>query len=96
MRIGGLDLYWYGFAYTFGFAGLWLWLELQRREFGWSARRSSEACFIFIVATLLGGRFFDIIVYEWDWYRERPEQIIMFWKGGMAFFSGMSSRLRHG
>lgn len=83
-RIGGVDLYWYGFAYTFGFAGLWLWLELQRRQFGWSARRSSEVCFIFIIAILLCGRLFEIAVYEWDWYRERPEQILMFWKGGMA------------
>lgn len=83
-QIGNIDLYWYGFAYTFGFAGLWLWLELQRRQLGWSARRASEACVIFIVATLLGGRFFEVAVYEWDWYRERPEQILMFWKGGMA------------
>jgi phosphatidylglycerol:prolipoprotein diacylglycerol transferase len=83
-RIGDFDLYWYGFAYTFGFAGLWLWLELQRKQFGWSARRSSEACMIFIIAIMLGGRLFEVVVYEWDWYRERPEQILMFWKGGMA------------
>ena len=83
-RIGGLDLYWYGFAYTFGFAGLWLWLELQRGQFGWSARRSSAACFIFIFSILLSGRLFEVAVYEWDWYRQRPGQILMFWKGGMA------------
>ena len=77
MSIGGVDLYWYGFAYTFGFAGLWLWLEVQRRQLGWDAGRSSEACFIFILAILLGGRLFEVAVYEWDWYRERLEQIIM-------------------
>ncbi len=74
-RLGAVNLYWYGFAYTFGFAGLWLWLELQRKHFSWSARRSSEECFIFIIAIMLTGRLFEVIVYEWDWYRERPEQI---------------------
>jgi len=83
-RIGGLDLYWYGAAYTFGFASLWLWLGLQRQKLGWSAARASEACIIFIFAILLSGRFFEVAVYEWDWYRERPAQILMLWKGGMA------------
>jgi phosphatidylglycerol---prolipoprotein diacylglyceryl transferase len=83
-RIGSLNLYWYGFAYTFGFAGLWVWLELQRGQLGWSARRSSEACVILIVAIMLSGRLFEVAVYEWDWYRYRPREILMFWKGGMA------------
>jgi phosphatidylglycerol:prolipoprotein diacylglycerol transferase len=83
-RIGALNIYWYGFVYTLGFFGLWLWMWLRRRQLGWPIVQVSEACIIFIVAVMAGGRLFDIVVYEWAWYSAHPEQIPMFWKGGMA------------
>jgi phosphatidylglycerol:prolipoprotein diacylglycerol transferase len=83
-RIGRLNLYWYGFVYTLGFGVLWLWLWLARRGLGWTAREVSEACIIFILTVMAGGRLFEVLIYEWGWYSEHIEQIPMFWKGGMA------------
>ena len=83
-RIGVWDLYWYGFVYTLGFSALWLWLWLARRQLNWTASQVSEACIIFIIAVMVGGRVFEVAVYEWGWYSGRIEQIPMFWKGGMA------------
>ena len=83
-RIGGLSAYWYGFVYTLGFSALWLWLWLTQRQLNWTTRQVSEACIIFIIAVMAGGRLFEVIVYEWGWYSGRIEQIPMFWKGGMA------------
>lgn len=84
LRIGHFDVYWYGFVYTLGFSVLWLWLWLARRQLEWTARQVSEACIIFIVAVMVSGRLFEVVIYEWDWYRQHIEQIPMFWKGGMA------------
>jgi phosphatidylglycerol:prolipoprotein diacylglycerol transferase len=83
-RVGGLSAYWYGFFYSLGFAALWLWLWLQRRQLAWTAYQVSEACIIFTVGVLAGGRLVEVFVYEWGWYATRLAQIPMFWVGGMS------------
>jgi len=82
--IAGFKVYWYGFAYTFGFAFMVLWLWWQRHELGWTGSQVVKTSIVFILANLVGGRLFDVIVYEWGWYRAHPAQIAMLWKGGMA------------
>lgn len=84
LRIFGLELYWYGFAYSLGFASLSLWFLHQRTRLGWSSQQVVDSSIIFIVAILAGGRVFDIAVYEWTWYRDHPWQMPMLWKGGLA------------
>jgi len=83
-RVLGFDVYWYGFAYTFGFAGMVYWLRHERDKLGWTPRQVIDTSIIFVIMILAGGRIFEVIVYEWEWYREHPEQIAMLWKGGMA------------
>ncbi len=83
-HIGKINIYWYGFVHTLGFSVLWLWLLLARRQLNWTALQVSEACVIFIVAAMICGRLFDVVVYEWRWYSNHISQIAMFWKGGMA------------
>jgi phosphatidylglycerol---prolipoprotein diacylglyceryl transferase len=80
----GVRAYWYGFAYTFGFSGLILWLWRHRSDLGWNAAQVIDASIVFIVAILIGARSFNVVVYEWDWYRDRPAEVLMLWKGGMA------------
>lgn len=82
--VAGLDVYWYGFAYTFGFAFMVLWLWWKRDDLGWNASQVVHASIIFVVAVLAGGRIFEVIVYEWDWYRDHLQQIPQLWVGGMA------------
>lgn len=82
--LAGFDVYWYGFAYTFGFAFMVLWLWWQRRELNWSPREVVNASIVFVIAILAGGRLFEVIVYEWAWYRDHPAQIPQLWVGGMA------------
>ena len=83
-RVGGLSAYWYGFFYSLGFSGLWLWLWLRRGQLSWTTYQVSEACIIFMIAVLAGGRLVEVFVYEWGWYATRVVQIPMFWKGGMS------------
>lgn len=82
--IGGVRLSWYGFAYTAGLAVLWAWLYVRRARLGWSSAQVAEATLLFTLGVLIGGRLLEVVIYEWDWYRLRPWEIPMLWRGGMA------------
>ena len=82
--IAGVQVYWYGFAYTFGFAFMIWWLWRKRDLLGWTDAQVVNLSLIFAVLILAGGRIFDVIVYEWEWYRGHTGQIPLIWKGGMA------------
>lgn len=78
------SVYWYGLVYTVGFLGVFLWLWVRRRSIGMSRRDVVTFTIVFSVGVLLGGRVFDILVYEAGYYRERPLDALDWWKGGMA------------
>jgi phosphatidylglycerol:prolipoprotein diacylglycerol transferase len=82
--IAGFDVYWYGFAYSFGFAFMVVWLWWKRESLSWNASQVIHTSIIFVIAVLAGGRIFEVIVYEWEWYRDHLRQIPMLWVGGMA------------
>ncbi len=82
--VAGYSAYWYGFAYTFGFAFMVWWLWRKRDVLGWTARQVIDLSIVFVVLILAGGRIFEVIVYEWNWYREHLGQIPQIWVGGMA------------
>lgn len=82
--VGGFRAYWYGLAYTLGFAGLWLWLQLHRRTLGWVSRDVLDAGIVLSLGVLLFGRAFDVVVYEWDYYEDHSGQLLSYWRGGMA------------
>jgi phosphatidylglycerol:prolipoprotein diacylglycerol transferase len=62
-------VYWYGLVYTIGFLGVFLWIWLRRHSIGMSRRDVATFTIVFAAAVLLGGRLFDIFVYEADYYR---------------------------
>jgi phosphatidylglycerol:prolipoprotein diacylglycerol transferase len=77
-------VYWYGLVYTVGFVGVFLWFWLRRRRIGMSRRDVVTFTIVFAVGVLLGGRIFDILVYEADYYRARTLDALDWWNGGMA------------
>jgi len=83
-RIFGTPVYWYGAVYTIGFVGIFLWLFVRRNRIGLNRRDVFE--FMVFVATgiLIGGRVFDIAVYEFEYYRQHPLDSLNWWKGGLA------------
>ncbi len=84
LQIGSLPLYWYGFAYTAGFAVMWLWLAARRERLGWTAAHVVDACIVLVAGVIVGGRVLDVTLYEWEWYRSRAWEIPMLWEGGMS------------
>ncbi len=82
--LGPLATYYYGLAYTLGFLGLHLWLRLRRRGMGWSLAEVYDFSIIFSASVLIFGRSFEIIFYEWGYYRTHLHLLPCYWKGGMA------------
>lgn len=80
----GLPVYWYGAIYTVGFLGVFLWFSLRRHRLGWSAADVLELSVLMAIGILIGGRVFDILVYELGYYRTHPLQALDWWVGGMA------------
>ncbi|HER19717.1 MAG TPA: prolipoprotein diacylglyceryl transferase, partial [Chromatiales bacterium] len=83
-EIFGLALHWYGAAYSLGFLGVFAWFWLQRRTLGWSIAMVLDLGIFVAVGALLGGRIFDILVYESAYYAEHPLRALNWWRGGLA------------
>lgn len=84
ISVAGFNIYWYGFAYTFGFAFMVWWLWHQRHVLGWTPAQVVGSSIVFVILILTCGRIFEVIVYEWEWYRDHFAQIPQLWVGGMA------------
>ncbi|MEN8196292.1 MAG: prolipoprotein diacylglyceryl transferase, partial [Pseudomonadota bacterium] len=80
----GLPIYWYGAAYTLGFLGVFVWFSLRRSRLGWPMAQVLEISVFLAVGVLLGGRIFDILVYEFGYYAAHPWQALNWWRGGLA------------
>lgn len=77
-------IYWYGAVYSVGFIGIFLWFWLRRHLRGMTNADVFTFSIVFAVGVMIGGRVFDILVYELDYYRERPLAALNWWQGGMA------------
>ena len=84
LDIGGIKLWYYGLAYALGFFGIFLWLMKRRLTIGLPVNEVWDLSIIFAVSSLIGGRVFEIFVYEWDIFRMDPLEAFRFWHGGMA------------
>lgn len=76
--------YWYGAVYSLGFLGVFLWFWVRRRLIGLSGAEVFGFSILFSAAVLVGGRVFDILVYERDYYAAHPFAALDWWEGGMA------------
>jgi phosphatidylglycerol---prolipoprotein diacylglyceryl transferase len=84
LDMGGIKIWYYGLAYALGFLGIFLWLMKRRLTMGLPINEVWSLSITFAASTLIGGRVFEILVYEWDIYRADPFEMFRFWHGGMA------------
>jgi prolipoprotein diacylglyceryltransferase len=84
LDIGGIKIWYYGLAYALGFFGILVWLMRRRLTIGLPVNEVWSLSIIYAVSSLIGGRVFEILVYEWDIYKVDPLEMLRFWHGGMA------------
>jgi phosphatidylglycerol:prolipoprotein diacylglycerol transferase len=82
--VGPVRLWWYGLAYAIGLLVVDLWVWPKREQLGFDGRDVAEFSLFFAVGVLVGGRIFDVALYEWFYYKDHVWQIPRLWQGGMA------------
>ena len=94
--IGPFPVRWYGLAYVFGLILGWLYarkLVATDRLWGARARPAPDSLDDLLVysalGAVLGGRLFQVFVYDPGSYFSHPGEIVAVWHGGMAFHGGM-------
>ena len=80
----GVHLWWYGLSYSPGFLNAELFIKRRRGQLGLSTRTVYDLSLLLAVGVLLGGRFVEVVFYEWPFYREHLALIPAYWLGGMA------------
>ncbi len=83
-EVGPFRLWYYGLAYAIGLLTVDLWVWLKRERLGFDGRDVAEFSVLFGAGVLLGGRVFDVLLYEWFYYEDHVWQIPNLWQGGMA------------
>jgi len=83
-RVGPIELWWYGLAYSLGLLGAHLWLRLRRRELRLTKVEIWDLSLLLAGGLLIGARVFDVLVYERSFYAANPHLLPCVWRGGMA------------
>jgi phosphatidylglycerol:prolipoprotein diacylglycerol transferase len=83
-EFGGFYLWWYGLSYTLGFLGVYLWFRRSRHRLGMTLSEVYSISLHLAVGVLLGGRFVEVVFYEWNYYSHHLLHIPAYWLGGMA------------
>jgi len=94
LALGPVQIHWYGLTYLAAF-GLFLYLagrRVQQPHFaaaGWTRRDVEDLLFYGVVGVVIGGRVGYALFYKPGQYLANPLEILMVWKGGMAFHGGL-------
>jgi phosphatidylglycerol:prolipoprotein diacylglycerol transferase len=80
----GVHLWWYGLSYTLGFLNAHLYLRRRRARLGLSLRSVYDLSLCLTIGVLFGGRFVEVVFYEWPFYGAHLSLIPCYWLGGMA------------
>jgi len=82
--IFGVHLWWYGLSYTLGFLNAYLFIKHRRQQLSFSMQSVYSLSLLLSGGVLLGGRFVEVVFYEWPYYSRHLHLIPAYWLGGMA------------
>ncbi len=98
LRIGVLELRWYGIMYLLAFLAAWV-LGRYRVSLSnakphpyyraWSAAEFDDLITMGMLGVILGGRLGFVLFYDLASYLRNPLEILSIWNGGMSFHGGL-------
>jgi phosphatidylglycerol:prolipoprotein diacylglycerol transferase len=86
-QIGPFALHAYGLFVAAGFLLGIGWSMREAREAGLDPALLSDLGFYIILGAILGARFLYVLINP-TYFLENPQEIFMFWKGGLVFSGG--------
>lgn len=95
--LGPISVKWYGLAYMAGLLLGWLYIRhLLATPSIWPGgtapfpvHKVDDLLIYMTVGVILGGRLGSVLFYEPQYYLKNPQEILMIWKGGMAFHGAL-------
>ena len=98
VRIGPLEVRWYGLMYLVGFALGYLVIrsELKRKQGAVPVEAADDLLFYLIIGLLVGGRVGYVLFYNLEEYIYAPWEVFALWHGGMSFHGGLIGMLVSG
>ena len=89
LKIGPIELRWYGLAYilgmTLGILALKTWCK---KQLAMTTDDLINFASYMMIGILLGGRIGYILFYDLRYYMHTPSELIAIWHGGMSFHGG--------
>jgi phosphatidylglycerol---prolipoprotein diacylglyceryl transferase len=91
IRLGPLQVHWYGIMYLVGFVGFW-WLGLLRArqpQTPVKPEQIGDMLFYGVLGVILGGRIGYTLFYNLPAFLDTPLILFQIWEGGMSFHGGL-------
>jgi len=98
IRIGPVEVRWYGLMYIFGFVGgyfLVRWLA-EKRKIHLPKDVLQEFISYLMIGVIFGGRLGYVLFYNLPFYLDNPLEALAIWHGGMSFHGGLLGALLMG
>ncbi len=91
IKIGPIQIRWYGLMYLFGFLSSYLLIKYQiKKKSLYFKKKDIDDLFLYVILGLiLGARIGYVIFYNISFYLKSPLEIIAIWHGGMSFHGGL-------
>jgi phosphatidylglycerol:prolipoprotein diacylglycerol transferase len=97
LSLGPVEIKWYGLAYAVGLVVGWLYVRRLLATPGlWPPDHkpfppdlATDLLLSATIGVVVGGRLGEVLLYEPQYYRQHPGEILEIWRGGMAFHGGV-------
>ncbi len=91
VKVGPLQVRWYGVMYLLGFFFGYLLLKkvVRERSIEITGRQLEGLLEAVVLGVILGGRLGYILFYNLPYYVHHPLEMLAFWHGGMSFHGGL-------
>ena len=92
VRIGPLEIRWYGLMYLLGFVTSYILFQYQikKKKIKSITKETVENLYFWLIlALILGARLGYVLFYNLPYYIENPLKVFAVWQGGMSFHGGL-------
>ncbi len=91
LKLGPLQVHWYGLMYLIGIGASWLLILLRVRKpnSGWTAAQLADLVFYMTLGIIIGGRIGYMLFYDLPALFHNPLSLFAIWQGGMSFHGGL-------
>jgi len=91
VRLGQLQIRWYGLMYVLGFIALYSLVQrqIQRNQDVFLMAHFENLNFTLMLSLIAGGRLGYVLFYNLSYYLQHPAEILATWQGGMSFHGAL-------